>query len=332
MGGFTSMKIAILGSGRMGGIRAQVLSDAGVDLTIFNRTAASAKFLADKFKCNYSDFSKLTSESFDGYVVSTATDSHSGFLSQLIPLSKPILCEKPISLDVQETDQAILDSKKYGTGIQVGFQRRFDPTISKAKNLVSEGKVGTLYAMHMYAHDHLPATLEFLGGSGSIFKDLHVHDFDLIRWITGGEIIKVYATQAVREHHQYAKFNDADVSLISLTTSNGVQVAITGTRHDPVGYDVRFEIFGSKDSLAVGLNTKTPLHAIDSDLTFSDQPYKGFIERFQEAFEIETEQFFKFVSGEIENPCPPITASQALRVAVACEESIKNGNPVVVPL
>lgn len=325
------MKIAILGSGRMGAIRAQVLSDAGVDLTIFNRTADKASSLADKFKCAYSDFSNLTSEEFDGYVVSTATDSHLGFLNQLIPLGKPILCEKPISLDVEETDQVIQDSKKYGTEIQVGFQRRFDPAISKAEKLVSEGKVGTLYAMHMYAHDHQPATLEFLEGSGSIFKDLHVHDFDLVRWITGGEIIKVYATQAVREHQQYAKFNDADVSLISLTTSNGVQVAITGTRHDPIGHDVRFEIFGSKDSLAVGLNAKTPLHAIDSDLTFSDQPYKGFIERFQEAFVIETQQFHKFVSGEIENPCPPIAARQALRVAIACEESVKSGNAVAIP-
>jgi myo-inositol 2-dehydrogenase/D-chiro-inositol 1-dehydrogenase len=326
------MKIAILGSGRMGIIRAEVLSRAGVDLTIFNRTIEKVRPLAEQLDCAYSDFSKLTNEEFDGYVVSTSTKSHLDFLNQLIPLGKPILCEKPISLNVEETDQVIADCKKYGTEIQVGFQRRFDPAMRSAEKMVRDGKVGTLYAMHLYAHDHLPANPEFLEGSGSIFKDLHVHDFDIVRWITGEEIVKVYATHAVREHQQYAKFDDADVSLVSLTTSNGVQVAITGTRHDPVGQDVRFEIFGSKDSLAVGLNAKTPLHAIDSDLTFSDQPYKGFIERFQEAFEIETQQFHKFVTGEIENPCPPFAARQALRVAIACEESIRSGNSVSIPL
>ncbi len=127
---------------------------------------------------------------FDGYVVATATDSHIGLLADLIPLGKPILCEKPISLTVEDTDSVIEDCKKYGTQIQVGFQRRFDPPIGKAAKMVAGGEVGTLYAMHMYAHDHLPSTLEFLEGSGSIYRDLHVHDFDLIRWVTQSEIVQ----------------------------------------------------------------------------------------------------------------------------------------------
>lgn len=324
------MKIAILGSGRMGDIRAQVLKQSGADITIINRTAERAIALAKKLDCAYSDFSLLSRETFDGYVVATATNSHLAHLNQLIPLGKPILCEKPISLNVDETEQVILDAKKFGTQIQIGFQRRFDPAFQAAEKLVRDGSVGTLYSMHLYAHDHQPSTLEFLEGSGGIFRDLHVHDFDVVRWITGGEIVKVYATQAVRDHQQYAKFGDADVSLISLTTSNGVQVAITGTRHDPVGHDVRFEVFGSKDSLAVGLNSKTPIHSVGSDLKFAEVSYKGFIERFQEAFELETQSFAKLIAGEITNPCEPFAARQALRVAVACEESVRSGSSIEI--
>jgi myo-inositol 2-dehydrogenase/D-chiro-inositol 1-dehydrogenase len=180
----------------------------------------------------------------------------------------------------------------------------------------------------MYAHDHQPSTLEFLEGSGSIYRDLHVHDFDLIRWITQSEISKVYATQAVREHQQYAKYGDADVSLISLTTSSGVQVAITGTRHDPVGHDVRMEIFGSKDSLSIGLNKKTPIHDIEGEMNFEPVRYKGFIERFREAFAKESQAFHQLTKGEISNPCPPNSAREALRVAIACEESIRTGQSV----
>ena len=322
------MRIAVIGAGRMGALRTEDLAKVGAEVTVFNRTLAGAKTLAEKFNSQYGEISDIQKSKFDGYVVATATDSHIGLLADLIPLGKPILCEKPISLTVEETDSVIADCKKFDTQIQVGFQRRFDPPISKAAKMVSNGDVGTLYTMHMYAHDHRPSTLEFLEGSGSIYRDLHVHDFDLVRWITQSEISKVYATQAVREHKQYEKYNDADVSLISVTTASGVQIAITGTRHNPVGHDVRIEIFGSKDSLAVGLNRKTPIHDIDGEMSFAETRYQGFIERFRDAFAAETEAFHKFVSGKISNPCPPESAREALRVAIACEESIQTGQSV----
>ena len=322
------MKIAVIGSGRMGAIRAEDLLGDGAEVTIFNRRDLAAEELAKKWGCGSGKYSEVYSQTFDGYVVATATNAHVEILKSLLPLGKPILCEKPISLTVEETDEVIATAAKYGTQIQVGFQRRFDPPISKAAKMVSNGDVGTLYTMHMYAHDHQPSTLEFLEGSGSIYRDLHVHDFDLIRWITQSEIAKVYATQAVREHQQYAKYGDADVSLISLTTVSGVQVAITGTRHDPVGHDVRLEIFGSKDSLAVGLNQKTPIHDIEGEINFAPVRYKGFIERFREAFAKESQAFHKLTKGEISNPCPPKSAREALRVAIACEESIRTGQPV----
>lgn len=322
------MKIAVIGSGRMGAIRAEDLLADGADVIIFNRRDLAADDLARKLGCISGRYEDLKKQSFAGYVVATATSAHVEILNNLLPLGRPILCEKPISLTVEETDEVIADAEKYGTQIQVGFQRRFDPSISKAAKMVASGEVGTLYTMHMYAHDHQPSTLEFLDGSGSIYRDLHVHDFDLVRWITKSEIAKVYATQAVREHQQYAKYGDADVSLISLITTSGVQVAITGTRHNPVGHDVRLEIFGAKDSLAIGLNPKTPIHDIEGELNFAQVRYQGFIERFREAFAKESQAFHKLTQGEISNPCSPESAREALRVAIACEESFESGNAV----
>lgn len=322
------MKIAVIGSGRMGTIRAEDLLANGAEVTIFNRRDLAANELAVKLGCSFGKYEETYNQLFDGYVVATATNSHVEILNSLLPFGKPILCEKPISLTVEETDEIISKSEKLGTEIQVGFQRRFDPPIAQAAAKIADGEVGILYTMHMYAHDHQPSTLEFLKGSGSIYRDLHVHDFDLVRWITQSEISKVYATQAVRAHQQYAKYGDADVSLISLTTTSGVQVAISGTRHNPVGHDVRIEIFGSKDSLVVGLNRKTPIHDIEGEMNFAPSRYQGFIERFRDAFAKETQLFHQFTKGEISNPCPPKSAREALRVAIACEESIKSGKPV----
>jgi myo-inositol 2-dehydrogenase/D-chiro-inositol 1-dehydrogenase len=184
--------------------------------------------------------------------------------------------------------------------------------------------------MTMTAHDHTPSPREFIAGSGGIFRDMHVHDLDLVRWLSGSEIESVYATSAVRAQHQYAEFDDADVSTILAVTANGVQVTITGTRHDALGQDVRLEVHGSLDSVSAGLNRRTPLRTLEDDLPIGADPYKGFVDRFREAFREETAAFVSLAGGAEGNPCPPDSALESLRAAVACEESVARGVPVLV--
>lgn len=159
---------------------------------------------------------------------------------------------------------------------------------------------------------------------------MHVHDFDLIRWLTGSEVERVSATRAVRENQDYADFDDADVSSVIAVTTNGIQVIITGTRHDALGHDVRLEAFGSKDSVSAGLNSRTPLRAMEGELALNVNPYRGFVDRFRDAFRNETESFVSFARGDIANPCPPDSALESLRIAIACEESIASGASVRV--
>jgi myo-inositol 2-dehydrogenase/D-chiro-inositol 1-dehydrogenase len=195
---------------------------------------------------------------------------------------------------------------------------------------VADGSVGIVYSMSVLSADHTPSGREFLAGSGGIFRDLHVHDADLIRWILDSEIETVYATKAVRAHSQYAEFDDADVTLIHAVTVSGVQTVVRGARHNPVGHDVRLEVHGSEDSLTAGLNRRTPLRAQDGDLAVNEDPYTGFVDRFRQAFRSETGSFVDVVLGEIDNPCPPDAALESLRVAIACERSVESGAPVRV--
>jgi myo-inositol 2-dehydrogenase/D-chiro-inositol 1-dehydrogenase len=182
----------------------------------------------------------------------------------------------------------------------------------------------------MTAHDHTPSAREFIAGSGGIFRDMHVHDFDLVRWLTGSEVDRVFATKAVREHLDYADFDDADVSSVIAVTTSGVQVIITGTRHDALGHDIRLEAFGSKDSLSAGLNARTPLRTIEGELVLNNNPYSGFVDRFRDSFRNETQAFVSFVRGDIANPCPPDSELESLRIAIACERSIATGTAVRV--
>ena len=196
--------------------------------------------------------------------------------------------------------------------------------------MIDNGNLGTLYSLTMTSHDHTPSAREFIAGSGGIFRDLHVHDFDLVRWLTGSEVETVMATKSVREHRDYADFDDADVSAIHAVTVGGVPVLITGTRHDALGHDVRLEAFGSLDSVSAGLNARTPLRTMERDLPLNVDPYTGFVDRFRDAFRNETHSFVSLALGEIANPCPPDAALESLRLAIACEQSAASGTPVDV--
>ncbi len=324
------MRIIVIGAGRMGAIRVEDLAaDPRVDeVLVTNRSASRANALAERFGAVAVPWGEEPEA--DGTVVALATDAHGELLEEVLGLGTPVLCEKPIALTLGQTEHVIAAAAQTGAPLQIGFQRRFDAGFRAVRDRVAHGDVGQVYSMALLSHDHEPSSREFLAGSGGIFRDLHVHDFDLIRWITGAEIESVYATKAVRAHSQYAEFDDADVALIHAVTTSGVQATVRGARHDALGHDVRVEVHGEKDSLTAGLNRRTPLHATDGDLAVNADPYTGFVDRFREAFRQETAAFVGLVRGESANPCPPDSALESLRIAIACERSVQTGAPVQV--
>lgn len=326
------MRIAVIGAGRMGAIRVTDLShDARVSqILVTNRTASRAQELGDTYGARVVEWGDPELEKADAFIITTGTDTHVEHLTRLLPLGRPILCEKPIALTLRETAQMIDLAQFSGAELQIGFQRRFDSGMRDLHDAVRSGAVGTVYTLTLTAHDHTPSAREFIAGSGGIYRDMHVHDFDQLRWITGEEITQVFASSAVREHHQYAEFDDADSTMIHAITQGGIQAAITGSRHNPVGQDVRVELFGSLDTRTAGLTSRTPLHPADGDLAIAIDPYSGFVDRFRAAFAEETRSFISMASGTLPNPCPPESALESLRVAIACEISARTGAPVMV--
>lgn len=326
------MRVLVVGAGRMGAIRVEdLVADPRVsEVVVTNRNASRAESLAQEWGATVLPWDQIGEKVADAAVVAVGTDAHDFVLKGVLPQGIPVLCEKPVALTLEDTASAISLAAESGSAMQIGFQRRFDEAIRGVYDTLQSGRIGTLYSMSMASRDHTPSTTEFIAGSGGIFRDLHVHDFDLVRWLSGSEIDSVFARKQVREHQDYAAADDADVATISLVTTGGMQVVITGTRHDALGHDVRLEVFGSQDSVSAGLNTRTPLRTLEGDLGLNDNPYTGFVDRFRGAFAKETESFVSFAAGEIDNPTPADSALESLRVAIACEESIRTSRPVAV--
>jgi myo-inositol 2-dehydrogenase/D-chiro-inositol 1-dehydrogenase len=327
------MRIAVLGAGRIGSFRATVLSElpAVDEVIVGNRTVERAEKLAQEVGGTAGTIEEAIGSEPDAVFVSLATELHAEALHRCIDAGLPIFCEKPIALTLPETASVIEHAERVGNLLQIAFQRRLDPDYLQAYREIRDGSLGTLYSIRITAHDAEPAPEEFIASSGGTYRDLHIHDFDLARWLTGLEVERVYAVGSVRGFDRYAKYDDVDNTAILMNMSDGLPVIITGTRHNPRGHDFRMEVFGSQDSLSVGDNSLSQPRSVEPETPLPTKgPYRDFIERFGESLRQETIAFIEVMKGERENPSPPASAMEALRVAVACEVSRKEGRPVRV--
>ena len=326
------MRVVVIGAGRMGGIRAEDLaSDERVtELLIANRSFERAEKLAADLGARPLPWEEVATTDADAYVMALATDAHAHLLEALLQRGVPMLCEKPIALTLRETEHICALAAASGAPLQIGFQRRFDPAIRQARSAIESGEIGTLYDISLTSRDHTPPDRFFLPGSGGIFRDLHVHDLDLIAWLTDSPIETVQAAAQIRGEGPYAEFGDFDTTRIVARTESGVLASICGSRHDARGHDVRLEIFGSKDAISAGITSRTPLHVLDDPAVPIDQdPYTGFIDRFRAAFRSETGSFVDLIAGAA-NPCPPEAATESLRAAIACEIAVREGGTITV--
>lgn len=327
------MKVAVLGAGRIGSFRARVLNELPEvdEIVVGNRTVERAEKLAREVGGTAGTIDEAIDSGPDAVFVSLATELHAPALHRCIDAGLPIFCEKPIALTLPETAAVLEHAEKTEALIQIAFQRRLDPDYRRVYEEIRSGNIGTLYSVRITAHDAEPAPEEFIASSGGTYRDLHIHDFDLARWLTGLDVEQVYAVGSVRGFDRYAKFGDVDNVAILMTMSDGLPVLITGTRHNPRGHDFRMEVFGSEDSLSVGQNSLSQPRPVEPNAITPDKgPYKDFMERFGESLRQETMAFIEVMRGERENPSPPASAMEALRIAVACEVSREEGRPVRV--
>jgi myo-inositol 2-dehydrogenase/D-chiro-inositol 1-dehydrogenase len=180
----------------------------------------------------------------------------------------------------------------------------------------------------MAGHDPKPPHESYVPTSGGIFRDLHIHDFDIARFVTGQEVTEVYADGGVLGFEFFAKYDDVDTAVAVLRFTEGTFGIVSGTRHDPLGYDIRMELFGSGDSIAIGMNDRTPLRSVEEGAKPPNDPYASFLDRFAIAYRTELDVFMDVAAKKVANPCPPEEALEAMRVAVACDISRREHRPV----
>lgn len=322
------MKIGLIGAGRIGSIHAGTLAaHPNVDaLVVGDYDAGLASKLAARCGAEEaSSVDKLFGD-VEAVVIASPTDTHVDYLLRAARRGVPAFCEKPIAVDLEATDRAIAAINEAGIAVQMGFMRRFDPGYRVAHELVASGKLGEVTLVTGHTHDIEPPHESYIPRSGGAFKDMLIHDIDALRFVTGAEPVEVSATGSNRAMEIFARYDDLATVAVVAHMDDGSLAILSGTRQDPLGYDVRMEVFGTEDSIAIGLNPHTPIRSVEPGFPPPAGSVEvGWLERFELAYRAEMDAFVEVALGRRPSPCTPEDARAALVVAEACGASVREG-------
>jgi myo-inositol 2-dehydrogenase / D-chiro-inositol 1-dehydrogenase len=328
------MRIGLIGVGRIGAFHAGTLRGLpGVDsLVIADADTGRARQVAWQVGAQAAEsVAELLGAGIDALVIASATGSHPELINRGVRAGLPVFCEKPVAPDVEGTLDVIKAASGGAAGIQIGFQRRFDAGFRAAREAAQSGSLGWLHTIRSTTLDASPPPAGYIPRSGGIFRDCAVHDFDAIRWVTGREVVQVYATGANRGEEFFRAAGDVDAACAVLTLDDGTLAVVSCSRYNGAGYDVRLELLGSAGSVCAGLDDRMPLRSAEPAGRFpAGPPYRDFMQRFGAAYVAELAAFIDVAAGRTASPCTPEDALETSYVAEACELSRHRQQPVLV--
>lgn len=326
------MRLGLIGLGRIGAFHAQTLSDlARVDsLVVTDADPGVTATIAERVGAEAVDSpEKLLASGVDGVLIAAATAAHPELLRAAVAAGLPVFCEKPLAGDIADAI-AVADQVGDAT-VQIGYPRRFDAAFLGARAAVASGELGALHTVRSTTLDPAPPPAAYVAGSGGLFRDCSVHDFDAVRWVTGREVVEVYAVGANRGEAFFAEVGDVASASVLLTLDDGTIGVVSNSRYNARGYDVRLEVHGSLDSVAAGLDDGLPMRSTQPGATFPAGPPHGFfMDRLAAAFRAELAAFTEMVAGERPSPCTVADALAVAWIAEAATVSLREHRPVDV--
>lgn len=328
------MRIGLIGVGRIGAFHAQTLSDLSeVDELIITDAAPDlaqrvGEHLGAKAVPEPAD---LLAAGLDGIVIASPTATHPDLVRACARAGIPTFCEKPVAALAKEAVALRDELSGDDTPIQIGFPRRFDAAFRAARDDLVAGRLGYVHTVRSTTLDPAPPPEAYLRGSGGIFNDCAIHDFDAVRYVTGQEVVEVYAAGTNQGVDYIEAAGDAESVTSILSMSGGTLAVVSNSRSNGRGHDVRLELLGSKDSVAAGLDDRLPLRSADPGVAFpTGTPWDFFLDRFAAAFRAELTAFAEVVAGARPSPCTLSDGVEASLIAEAATRSWREHRPVRV--
>ncbi|KQV99395.1 inositol 2-dehydrogenase [Rhizobacter sp. Root1221] len=328
--------VAVFGAGRIGRIHAANLAALpGVTLKyVCDPVGENAAQLAAQLGARVATPEAVFADpDIDVIAVASPTDTHSDLIGRAAAARKHIFCEKPIDLSVSRAEACAQAVKDAGIACMIGFQRRFDPTFNEARERLVRGEIGVPEMLVVTSRDPGAPPAQYLKGSGGIFRDMLIHDFDVFRWILcgdGDEADTLYATGSVLIDPEIAKVPDIDCSVVTIRTRRGRLAQINTSRRAAYGYDQRFEVLGSAGMLQCGNHRPSEVVQSDAQGVRADKPEHFFLQRYREAYRLEVTHFFDCLQSGQPFRTTIEDGVAAQKLADAAARSLESGQVVTL--
>lgn len=328
----TKMGIGVIGLGRMGRVYGAYAASQieGARLAAVADSSAAA---LDAFKDTaalYTDYHDLLANpAVQGAIIATPTSTHHDVVIAAAEAGKAIFCEKPTALTLAATDNMIAAVEKAGVVFQVGFMRRFDKHYAAAYQQIAAGAIGTPIVVRSIGRDPFRTSLEFANPevSGGLIVDMAIHDFDIVRWMVGDEIERVYTEAASLKYPELVDVGDVDNAMINLRFAGGQLGNIEVSRTSGYGYDIRATVVGTDGTLEIGYLQETAVVRLNkAGLQHDIVPY--FQERFGPAYTAQIAHFVECLRTDKAPIVNHLDARAALQGALAATRSQHEGRVV----
>ncbi|GGG16101.1 inositol 2-dehydrogenase [Paenibacillus abyssi] len=330
------VRIGIIGAGRIGKIHADnLLRLPQVEIAAVSDLFAGPELESWAARRGITNITKDSNEiiddpKIDAVFICSSTNTHAPLIKQAAVAGKHIFCEKPVSMDITHTMEAVTAAREAGVKLQIGFNRRFDHNFKRIREHVQSGTIGAPHIVKITSRDPNPPHEEYIQVSGGIFMDMMIHDFDLARYLSGSEVAEVYAQGNVLINPVFAKYGDLDTAIVTLRFDNGALGVIDNSRQAVYGYDQRVEVFGSKGNVAVTNDHPNTAEVSTAEGIMRDKPLNFFLERYTGAYLDETEQFIQCILHDQIVHVTGEDGMKAEQIALAAKLSHQLGRPVKI--
>mgnify|MGYP002630127091 CR=1 FL=1 len=330
------LKIGLIGTGRIGRLHAEHLASRIRGAQLVALSDVNAESLAEcAVQCGVLDTTEdyhdlLSRDDIDAIVICSPTDTHPTIIGECAAAGKDIFCEKPIGSNATEIDSTLAAVEAAGVKLMMGFNRRFDPNFARLQQGVQAGEIGEPHLVHIISRDPGPPPISYIKVSGGIFMDMTIHDFDMARFLTGSEIVEVFAATAVRIDPAIGEAGDVDTALLTLTFENGAIASIDNSRKAVYGYDQRAEVFGSKGALLADNNYPNTTTHMTTASVQRELPLNFFMDRYVDSYLAEMNAFVECINTDSTPPVTGKDAQAAFYAALAAKKSVEEHRPVKI--
>jgi myo-inositol 2-dehydrogenase / D-chiro-inositol 1-dehydrogenase len=327
------IRFGVLGAGRIGKVHARTIA-ASANATVAYLADALPKAAADLAAevgarvASVDDIIKA--KDVDAILIATPTGTHADLIEAASNAGKAILCEKPVSLSVERIHACLKVVENNKSNLMIGFNRRFDPNFASLESRIRRGDIGAVELVTVISRDPSPPPADYVKGSGGLYRDMMIHDFDMARFLMGEEFVVVNALGAALVDKAIGEAGDVDTAAVQMQTASGRIAVITNSRRATYGYDQRMEVHGSKGMLSARNIQNTTVELANAQGISGDPVLNFFTERYGQAYANEVNAFIDGMARGVSARPNGQDGLEAQKLADAATESWKTGKPVKV--